>query len=137
MTEKEIYIEIAERFILSCQDHLGRGVNILEVVGFKNYHAFESIGGAVNCHLGSTVPRAHARKLTSFVTNYQRNSFASVNPATIATLAIVLNSMRNKYLYPEKTPAGHKSPKEQITLTQARQLTSQINGLIQRLKREM
>src|SRR5690606_15672624 len=123
MTEKEIYIEIAERFIQSCQGHLDNGLNIQEVIGFKTYHAFESIGGAVNCHLGFNVPRVHEKKLTSFVTNYRNNTFASVNPATLATLAILLNSMRNKYLYPEKIPTGHKSPKDQISLTQARQLT--------------
>ena len=133
MTEKEIYIEIAQRFIQSCEDQLNNNINFQETIGFKTYHAFESIAGAYNCHLGQRVSLVHEKKLNSFVHNYKHNAFAALSPTTIATLAITLNSMRNKYLYPESTPSGLKSPKDQLTIAQARQLTRQVNGIINRL----
>lgn len=133
MTEKEIYIEISQRFIQSCLDQIANNINFQETIGFKTYHAFESIAGAYNSHLGQRVSLVHEKKINSFVHNYKHNAFANVSPVRIATLAIILNSMRNKYLYPESTPAGLKSPKEQLTMAQARQLTNSVNGIISRL----
>ncbi len=133
MTEKEIYIEIAQRFIESCREQLANNINLQETIGFKAYHAFESIAGAFNSHLGQPVPMKHERKLNSFVDNYRHNAFAGVTPLAIAKLAIVLNSMRNKFLYPDPTPIGLKAPKDQLTLAQTRQLTTQVNGIINRL----
>jgi len=133
MTEKEIYIEIAERFIQCCADQITNSIDYQETIGFKAYHAFESIGGAFNSHLGRTVPGKHNAKINSFVNNYRHNAFSTINPLTIAKMAIALNSMRNKYLYPYPTPIGLKAPKDQITLAQARQLTSRINGIIRHL----
>jgi hypothetical protein len=133
MTEKEIYIEIAQRFIESCNAQLANGINFQETVGFKSYHAFESIAGAFNSHLGQQVPLKHEKKLTTFVQSYKYNAIASVSPQTIAILAITLNSLRNKFLYPEKTTISLKTPKEQMTLAQVTQLTKQINGIIKRL----
>lgn len=133
MTEKEIYIEIAKRFIQSCRDQLANNINFQETIGFKTYHAFECIAGAVNSHLGQAVPMKHEKKLNSFVQNYRHKPFAGVTPSTIAALAITLNSMRNKYLYPDPTPTGLKAPKDQLTIAQARQLTTQVYGVINRL----
>lgn len=133
MTEKEIYIEIAQRYIQCCQQQLTHNINYQESIGFNTYHAFESIAGAVNCHLGHPILGSHAKKLNSLIINYRNNRFASINPKTLATLAIVLSSMRNKFLYPHKSLVGMIAPSEQISITQARQLTSQINGIITRL----
>ena len=137
MTEKEIYIEIAQRFIQCCSDQISNNINFQETIGFKSYHAFESIGGAFNSHLGFSVPWKHETKIKSFVGNYRRNAFSTINPLTIAKMAIALNSMRNKYLYPDSTPVGLKAPKDQITLPQAKQLTSQVNGIIRRMVEAM
>ena len=133
MTEKEIYIEIAQRFIQSCRDQLANNINFQETIGFNTYHAFECIAGALISHLGHPVPKKHERKLNSFVANYSHNPFAGVTPRQIAELAAILNSMRNKYLYPYPTPIGWKAPKDQLTITEARQLTSRVNGIINRL----
>lgn len=133
MTEKEIYIDIAQRYIQSCAAQIANNIDFQETIGFKTYHAFESIAGAFNSHLGRPVPLKHEKKLNAFVDNYRHNAFASVTPVTIAKLAIALNSMRNKYLYPDQTPVGLKAPKDQLSIAQARQLTKQINGIIIRL----
>lgn len=137
MTEKEIYIEIAQRFILNCVNSLANGVHIQEAIGFNIYHAFESVGGAVNCHLNQRVPMAHQRKIDTFAFNYRRHAFARVRPETIAALAITLSNLRNKFLYPETTPHGFVAPKNQLTLANARQLTTQVNGIIRQLTAEM
>lgn len=133
MNEDEAYLEIAERFIESANQHLLNNINIQEVIGFKTYHAFESIGGAFNSHLGHTVPRGHARKLNLFVQNARSNRL--VDSRAIATIAMTLNSMRNKYLYPEGNGSGYITPQNQISLTDARNLFRRINGLIRQIKR--
>jgi hypothetical protein len=137
MTEKEIYIEIAKRFILNCNESLTKGIDIQEAIGFNLYHAFESIGGAVNCHLGHRVPLAHQRKIDTFAFNYRRNTISRIRPQTIGTLAITLSNLRNKFLYPETTPNGLVCPKDQLSMANIRQLTSQINGIINQLSINM
>ena len=133
MNEDEAYLDVAKRFIDSCEQHIANGINIQEVLGFKSYHAFESIGGAFNSHFGIPVPRSHARKLNSFVSNARHNH--QVNGIVIATLAMTLNSMRNKYLYPEPNGTTFKTPKEQVSLTNVREMIRRINGIIRQVER--
>lgn len=137
MTEKEIYIEIAERFIYSCAENLDKAIDIQEFIGFGTYHAFESIGGAFNTHIGQPVPKGHEKKINTFVLNYRRQTISRIPPERIASLAIILNAMRNKFLYPEDTPLGFKAPKQQISLANARDVTSRVNGIIRALKAAM
>lgn len=133
MNEDEAYLEIASRYIESCQKHLDNNINIQEVIGFKSYHAFESVGGAFNSHFGYNVPRGHASKLNLFVQTSRHNRH--VNPQVIASLAMTLNSMRNRYLYPTKFGNTFQTPQNQISLTDARRLVSRINGIIRRIER--
>lgn len=133
MNEDEAYLDIAKRFINSCEEHLNNGINIQEVLGFKSYHAFESIAGAFNSHYGNRVPMSHARKLNSFVSNARTNN--QVNGIAIATIAMTLNSMRNKYLYPEPQGTNFKTPKEQVSLTNVRDMIRRINGIIRQVER--
>ena len=39
MREDEAYLEVAKRYIESCEQHINYGINIQEVIGFKAYHA--------------------------------------------------------------------------------------------------
>ena len=133
MNEDEAYLEIAQRFIDSCEQHLNNGINYQEVIGFKSYHAFESIAGAYNSHYGYTVPRSHQRKLNSFVTNCRRDR--QVNSVAIATIAMTINSMRNKYLYPEPDGATFRTPRSQLSLSNARDMVRRINGIIRQIER--
>ncbi len=133
MNEDEAYLEIAKRFISSCEEHLNNGINIQEVLGFNSYHAFESIAGAFNSHYGNRVPLSHTRKLNSFVYNARVNN--QVNGIAIATIAMTLNSMRNKYLYPEPQGTNFKTPKEQVSLSNVRDMIRKINGIIRQVER--
>nr|WP_294858393.1 hypothetical protein [uncultured Fluviicola sp.] len=133
MNEDEAYLEVAQRFIDSCEQHINYGINYQEVIGFKSYHAFECIAGAYNSHYGHNVPLSHARKLNSFVTNCRHDHH--VNREAIAAIAMTINSMRNKYLYPEINGAIYKTPKNQISLTNARQMVRRINGIIRQIER--
>jgi hypothetical protein len=132
MNEDEAYLEVAQRFIDSCEQHLNHGINYQEVVGFKSYHAFESIAGAYNSHYGHNVPMSHARKLNSFVTNC--NHDPQVNRIAIATIAMTINSMRNKYLYPEHSGGTYRTPQNQLSLTNARDMVRRIHGIIRQIE---
>ncbi len=88
-----------------------------EVLGFKAYHAFESLGGAFNSHYGHNVPEGHAKKINYFVTNTRHN--AHVNGHNVTVVAMVGSSMRNKYLYPEFISGSYKNPKGQLSMTDA------------------
>ena len=133
MNEDEAYLDVAKRFVESCEKHIDQGINIQEVIGFKSYHAFESIGGAYNAHYGNIVPMGHARKINAFVANSNHNH--PVNYRAIATLAILLASMRNKYLYPEETVGNYINPKDQISMTSAKEITRRVRGIIKEVAR--
>ena len=133
MNEDEAYLDIAQRFLHSCEQHIHNAINIQEVIGFKSYHVFESIAGAFNSHFGNYVPRGHIRKLNVFVANSRHSR--SVNSFAIATLAITLSSMRNKYLYPERTGTTFIRPQDQISLSDARDLVRRIRGIVRQIER--
>lgn len=133
MKECEAYLDVAERFIDSCEQHIANNINIQEVLGFKAYHAFESIGGAYNSHFGYNVPKSHVRKINTFVTNSRHRH--GLNPHAIAALAIVLSSVRNKYLYPEYVGSDYKTPKEQVSLTDARTTVNRVRGVVRGVSR--
>jgi len=133
MREDEAYLEIAQRFIDSCDKHINNGINIQEVVGFKTYHAFESLGGAFNSHYGHKVPMGHAKKLNAFVNNSKHNP--QVNNHNVAVIAMLLSSMRNKYLYPEQIGGTYKNPKDQISMTDARTMVNRVKGILRQVER--
>lgn len=133
MKEDEAYLEIAERFIDSCDGHVKNAINIQEVIGFKTYHAFESLGGAFNSHYGHTVPRGHAKKINTFVTNSRNN--AQINQHNVAVVAMLVASMRNKYLYPELVSGAYKNPKDQLSMTDARTMITRVKGILRQVQR--
>lgn len=131
MREDEVYLEIAERFVTSCEQHLANGINIQEVIGFKCYHAFESLAGAYNSHFGLRIPRGHTKKINLFVTSVRGTPQAHA----IAAIAILLASQRNMYLYPEPNGSVFRSPKDQITISQAKLTLSRVKGVLRAVKR--
>lgn len=133
MNEDEAYLSVAQRFLSSCEVHLQHHSNLQEVVGFDSYHAFESIGGAYNAHYGHPVPRSHTGKLNSFVANSRFDG--NVNPRAIAALAMTLNSLRNRYLYPERNGSDFITPEEQISLTDVRRAVQRVRGIIRQIER--
>jgi hypothetical protein len=133
MSEDEAYLEIAERFLESCDGHLNHSINVQEVIGFKTYHAFESLGGAFNSHYGLAVPNSHAKKINTFVINSRHNPY--VKGHNVALVAMVVASMRNKYLYPELVSGIYKTPKDQLSMTDARTMVTRVKGILRQVKR--
>jgi len=128
MNEDEAYLNISKRYLESCEQHISNAVNLQEVIGFKGYHAFESIAGAFNSHFGHTVPKSHVKKLNSFVTNARHNRH--VNCMAIATLAMTFNGVRNRYLYPEKDGGNYKLPMDRLSMTNAKELVRRVKGIV-------
>lgn len=133
MNEDEAYLDIANRYLESCEEHISNNINIQEVIGFKSYHAFESIGGAFNSHFGHPVPKSHVGKLNTFIANARHNPH--VNGRAIATVAILMHSVRNKYLYPESSGSSFIIPKQQISLTSAKDAVRRVKGIIRQIER--
>lgn len=133
MNEDEAYLDIAQRFLQSCEQHIQNAINIQEVIGFESYHVFESIAGAFNSHYGHNVPKGHPQKLNAFVANSRHNQH--VDSIAVATIAMTLNRMRDKYLYPEKNGTVYKRPQEQISLTDAKTLVRRIRGIVRQIER--
>jgi len=133
MNEDEVYLEIAKRYLESCERHILSGVILQEVIGFKGYHAFESAGGAFNARLGNHVPKSHVRKLNNFVSAARHCPF--VDDRAIAAVAMTLHSRRNLYLYPEKTGSEYTSPKNQISMTDAKRLVARVRGIIKKIEK--
>jgi len=133
MRKDEAYLRIAQRYLESCEMHIQHNINIQEVIGFKAYHSFESIGGAFCSHFGHNVPRSHDRKLNAFVATSNHNP--QVNFRAIATLAMTLSSMRNKYLYPDDLGSTYEVPENQISMTHAANLVRRIRGIIRQIER--
>ena len=106
MNEDKAYLDVAKRYLDSCEKHIANNDNIQEVIGFNGYHALESVAGAFNAHHGHSIPRRHIKKLNLFVTNSAR--YQLVSRRAIAALVITLHSVRSNCLYPEKIGATFK-----------------------------
>ncbi|WP_009632294.1 hypothetical protein [Synechocystis sp. PCC 7509] len=137
MTEKEIYKELAQRYIFSAEQHIVKGINVEEVIAFMAYHAFECLCSAVIVDSGQNPSRKHKEKLSNFLTlcrNNFKNQINSTDLTDISQMIVALENIRNKLLYPE-SQAGNifKSPKEQIILTDAQTLVQNVANIIQKI----
>ena len=132
MKEDEAYLNISKRYLESCEKHISNRVNLQEIIGFKSYHAFESIAGAFNSHFRHTVPKSHVRKLNSFVANARHNRY--VNSRAIATLAMTLNGVRNLCLYPEKDGGNYKLPMNRLSMKDAKELVRRVKGIVNKIE---
>lgn len=133
MNEDEAYLNIAKRYLESCEQHITNKVKLQEVIGFKSYHAFESIAGAFNSHFGHKIPRSHIRKLNAFVANARHNPH--VNSYAIATLAMVFNGVRNQYLYPDNNGVIYNVPMQKLSMTNAKVLVRRVKGIVNRIEK--
>lgn len=133
MNEDEAYLIVAKRYLESCEKHISNGVNLQEVIGFKSYHAFESIGGAFNAHFGRPIPNPHPAKINAFVANSRHNR--RVNGRAIATVAMILSSVRNNYLYPVKNGPVFTPPHDQLSMTNAKDLVRRVKGIVKRVEK--
>ncbi|MFU2014804.1 HEPN domain-containing protein [Peribacillus butanolivorans] len=134
MTEKEIYKDLAERFIYSAEQHINNNVNRQEVVAFKAYHAFESIASAYLLHYNQNVSTSHPKKLLAFLTLYKKHMVGKLPPLVIAQLVSQVVSVRNNFLYPIE---GEIAPKDFITLKDASDLSKRIKGVITKINKQI
>jgi len=127
MPQAEAFVRIAERSLDAANAILPAAIQ--EAAGFYAYHAFESLGGALCVHHGHQPPRTpHSSKIIAF------QGFANEHPfaGDVATLAIIVESLRNDLLYPSRpTPEGLTHvPDERYTLDNARDLIKDVTNLL-------
>jgi hypothetical protein len=123
MTECEIYLSIAERFLAGSAAVNNR---VHELSGFACYHAFESVGGAFVTGRGRRYPRGHKAKLNAFVTQCRAERF---NRA-VAALAIKVNGLRNLCLYPTQNGPTWSHPMSAFTASDATQLHRRVSSVV-------
>ena len=121
MDLKDAYYQVAERSVLAAATLLDD--KIQEGAAFHAYHAFESAGGAL-CEARETrYPRSHHQKLNSFKAAAHHLGIG----VSVATVAIIVGSIRNQCLYPETDPLGsYQTPNQHITLTAARDIVKRV-----------
>jgi hypothetical protein len=135
MRAKDVYKEIAQRYIASAKQLVDEN-GMPEVIGFLTYHALESIGSAAIVHFKSSMPVNHETKLNMFLSLCKKHLARAVNIHLVATtIAKMVNSdYRSRFLYPEYQKAKiYKTPKEQITLTEARLLIQDVERIINQI----
>jgi len=127
MPRPELYRRIAERYAEASQL---TNNDVPEASGFSAYHAFESIGCAWIRYHGQHVPlRPHSAKINVFV----RLSHGQRFGRGVATLAILMNSLRNEMLYPAQDGGAYVLPETRISSTNARDLLRRVRGVIRQV----
>ncbi|MGK7926492.1 MAG: hypothetical protein AB4290_14835 [Spirulina sp.] len=136
MKAKDVYIEIAERYLKSAKQQLSAKIEIHEVTGFTGYHALESIACAVIVHFKSTIPLNHETKLKMFLMFCKRNLADTINVKSLAKLISrsINYSYREKFLYPDyRSDGNYIAPKDQLDLTQIRLLLRDVDRIISQI----
>lgn len=125
MPRPDQYRRIADRYAEAAQ--LTNG-NVPEASGFAAYHAFESIGCAWIRHCGQRVPRSpHRAKIDRFIRLSRGERFER----GAATLAILMNALRNEMLYPiPDGRGGYILPEIRISASNATNLLRRVRGII-------
>ena len=132
MPLSQAYIEIAERYLISADSSLNSGIH--ESATFQDYHAFESTGGALAVSTGRYYPTPHTRKLNIFTVASNGRPYA----IAVAQLAIQLNALRNRCLYPEETPGGVViRPRNRLTQSQAVRIWRWVKDIFNRVRNDI
>ena len=107
-----------------------------EASAFCSYHAFESIGCAWIRSRGHPVTRrsSHISKINLFVTLSRGETFR----IGVARLGIVLNSLRNKMLYPVPNGVGtFDLPERHMNARDAADLLRRVRGIVAAVDRRL
>jgi HEPN domain-containing protein len=133
---QDAYLDVAERSIQAAQASLNAGIH--ECSAFLAYHALESMGGAVAASLGQDYPRGHTEKINTLVANTNRTPFRASLSRGVATVAILVASLRADALYPkELTPTDYRTPRETIDANDARDLLRRVRGVMTGVQRHL
>ena len=131
MNLHEAYLVVAERSLKAAETLLSD--NIQESATFYSYHAFESMGGAL-CEKNGVKyhPKKHPQKINLFKTVANQCGIG----VGVATVAIIVASLRNDCLYPNKTPIGDfDTPDNQISTSNASDMLRRVKGVFRIVKR--
>lgn len=136
MTITEAFAEIAERAVDAASS--GETANLSEVTGFYSYHWVESTGGAWCPHVGLSADAyrrlRHEDKLTAFVKSARGHRFEK----QARELAIVVSSLRNRFLYPVNDGAGSFStPQYELNMSGAKCLLARARALFKSVKYQL
>lgn len=127
MPKPQQYQRIADRY-----SEASELVNqdIPEAGAFTAYHAFESTGSAWIRQMGQNVPRAHRAKIDNFVKLSRGYPFGK----GAATLATLLNALRNNMLYPIQDKSGNYIlPETQMSAANSKDLLRRVRGIIRKV----
>ena len=129
MPDPRQYQGIAHRYQLAAKEIDG---TVHEASAFAAYHAFESIGAAWLRNIGRKVPRAHRTKLREFGVRSTR----SRAHMSIGQMAITLEALRNRLLYPTLTSDGtYEEPQQVLTPTDSKRLVKRVGGIVRTVSR--
>jgi len=113
------------------------GAGIHEKAGFMAYHAFESSGSALadSCGIPVGGKVSHPKKLDNFRLAARRCR----RERPVAALAVTLQGLRNRLLYPIPSSGGHGSqvPEKALTPTEAQKLLARVQGVVNWVDREI
>ncbi len=129
MTEREIYFDIADRYLKSGINELNSNNPYPEVIAFKFYHSYESLAASLTLFFNYKISNNHTKKLNTFLTLSKRSP-RPLNVHNVAYLNMIFENQRNKYLYPEVESTGNiKAPKDQIDITKVGNLRTRVEGI--------
>ena len=134
MNLQEAYVDVAERSLQAAQAAFDQGIH--ECSAFYAYHALESIGGALAAALGQQYPRGHAEKINTLVANTNRQPFRASLSRGVASVAILVASLRTDALYPrELSPSDYQVPRETVDATDVQDLLRRVRGVVTGVQR--
>lgn len=131
MPDPEQYKGIAHRYQVAANEI---DSTVHEASAFAAYHAFESIGAAWLRNIGRTVPHSHRSKLREFGVRSKR----SRAHRSIGSMAVKLEALRNKLLYPTLRSDGtFEEPQQVLTPTDSEKLVRRVGGIVRTVSREL
>lgn len=137
MSEKEIYFDLAVRYLKASKEELLKENTSIEVSAFCVYHAYENIACATISHFKRMVPKkTHAKKLITFYAVIKNHkSFNSIR-ATINALNYQFVNMRNQALYPQPIEAQKfDHPKNIFNKAEIEKLQKRVEGIIKKVEK--
>jgi len=127
----EAYLAVAERSLKAAKVLLDESIQ--ESATFYSYHAFESMGGALCESQGVRYhPRGHPQKINLFTTVARKLGIGK----GVATVAIIVASMRNGCLYPNLSSGGSfETPETRTSKSAARDILKRVKGIYKIVKK--
>ena len=137
MSEKEIYFDLAVRYLKASKEEFLKEDTKIEVSAFCVYHAYENIACATISHFNRVVPtRTHAKKLRTFYAVIKNDKNFKTLRTTINALNYQFLNMRNQALYPQTTDEQNfDHPKVFFAKDKIKELQKRVEGIINKVEK--